>query len=84
VALDDRRLRGKQTEEVDDAVTGRHEEREVVHPVLVDAPHERAEDLEARGHADADPHLHALLFGRFQRGEVEDKEGEGAEQVLLP
>jgi len=84
MALDDWRLRRQQTKEVDDAVAGGHEQRQVVHPVAVDAPDERAEDLEARGDRDARPHLGALVPRRFQRGEVEDQEGQEPEQVLLP
>jgi len=79
VPHDHRRLGGKQTEQVDDPVPWRHEERQVVEPVLVNAPDQRAEDLEARRHADACPDLRALLARSFQRGEVEDREGQDTE-----
>src|SRR5206468_1592534 len=56
----------------------------VVQAVDVDAPHERAEDLEARGHDHARPDLGSLPSRRLVRSEVEDGEREDPEQVLLP
>jgi len=79
VSHDNRRLGRKQPEQVDDPVARRHEERQVVQPVLVDAPDQGPEDLEARRHADARPDLRALLARSFQRGEVEDREGQDTE-----
>jgi len=65
VARNDRRLERKQPEQVDDAVAGRHIQRKVVEAVVVDAPHERAEDLVAGGYHDTDPHLDPKLAWRL-------------------
>jgi len=65
-------------------VPGRDVERQVVETVVIDAPHQRAEDLVSRGHPDADPYLDALLGRRFEGGQEERGEAERAEDVLLP
>src|SRR6266849_4553373 len=69
---------------LDQAVARGHEQWNVVQTVAVHTPHQRPEDLESCCHADADPHLHALLLGRLQRRQVQQNEGERAERPLLP
>src|SRR5207253_4195253 len=84
VLLHHRRLRREEAEQVNDAVPRRHEERKVMQPVAVDAPDDGAENLEPCGHRDAQPHLHALLFGCLEGGEIKDREREHPQYVLLP
>src|SRR6266851_4204937 len=70
--------------QVDPAVARGHEQWNVVQAVAVHTPDQRPEDLESCCHADADPHLHALLLGCLQRRQVQQDEGERAERPLLP
>ncbi|TME40067.1 MAG: DUF2269 family protein [Chloroflexi bacterium] len=84
VPLHHRRLRREEPEQVNNAVPRRHEERKVMQPVAVDAPDDGAENLEPCGHRDAQPHLHALLFGSLEGREIKDRERKHPQHVLLP
>ncbi len=48
-----------ETREVDEPVPGRHERRQVLEPVAVEAPHQRADDLAQRRDPDDSERLHA-------------------------
>ena len=58
------RRRERQAAEVDEPVRGRDEERQVVEPVVVDAPDERARHFADRGEGDD-----AERLGARERGE---------------
>jgi len=84
VTRNERRLDRQQSEQVHDAVARGHVHRQVVEAVVVDAPDKRAEDLIGGSHHDANPHLQALLARRLEGGEIQDREAESAQQMLLP
>src|SRR5713226_2235072 len=84
VLQDDWSASGEQAEQIDEPVTRRHEERDVVQAVAIHAPDERAEDLETGSDGHAHPHLQALLLRRLERRKIEHYEREQAKRPLLP
>jgi hypothetical protein len=75
--------REREAGEVDEAVCRRHEERQVVQPVGVDAPDERAGDLAERREGNDAECLRAPLHRHArQRGREHDPR-DGAEEELL-
>src|SRR5256886_1054350 len=69
--------------QVDDAVRGRDEQRQIVQAVVVDAPEDRPGHLSDRGEADDAGDLHAALECRAGERDCEHDPGECAERELL-
>ena len=76
------RLAEAEPGEVDEPVAGRHEEREVPEPVLVDPPEDRPDHLGHRGHDHDDARLRPLHGRQVGEGDRQEAPGADAEQEL--